>query len=59
MEREQDLSQDARRKAGAENAAAHRAERHDQMSDLNRIRDESGGDYEPPTRTDAQLDEGD
>ncbi|MEV0245596.1 hypothetical protein AB0H76_03290 [Nocardia sp. NPDC050712] len=52
MERHQDLSQDARRKAGDESAAAHRAERHDQMTDMNTVREESGGDYEAPTRGD-------
>ncbi|MGW0251402.1 hypothetical protein ACWDYH_32720 [Nocardia goodfellowii] len=54
MERHQDLSQDARRKAGDESAAAQRAERHDQMTDMNLIRAESGGDYEPPTRADME-----
>ncbi|WP_194818367.1 hypothetical protein [Nocardia sp. XZ_19_385] len=54
MERHQNLSQDARRKAGDESAAAHRAERHDQMTDMNLARTESGGDYEPPTREDME-----
>lgn len=54
MAREKNQSQDACRKAGDEEAAARRAERHDQMADLNRIREESGGDYEPAGREDVQ-----
>ncbi|MEU0544780.1 hypothetical protein [Nocardia sp. NPDC005978] len=54
MKRQQNLSQDARRKADAESAAAHRAERHDQMRDMNLARDDSGGDYEPADREDQQ-----
>ncbi|MEU1428877.1 hypothetical protein ACFRAQ_00725 [Nocardia sp. NPDC056611] len=62
MEREQNLSQDARRKAGDERAAARRAERHGQLSDMHLIREESGADYEPLTRgqvrmTDVELGE--
>ncbi|GAB0107654.1 hypothetical protein JMUB6875_66510 [Nocardia sp. JMUB6875] len=56
MERQQNLSQDARRKAGNEQAAARRAERRDQLSDRNLILQESGGDYEAPTRLDFMAD---
>ncbi|QLY30055.1 hypothetical protein H0264_33530 [Nocardia huaxiensis] len=54
MEHDQNLSQDARRKAGDEQAAARRSERHDQMTDMNRVRAESGGDYEPAKRSDLR-----
>ncbi|MTE16527.1 hypothetical protein [Nocardia aurantiaca] len=55
MEREQNLSQDARRKAGDERAATRRADRHRQLSDMNLIREESGGDYEPLTRGEVRM----
>lgn len=55
MEREQNLSQDARRKAGDERAAARRAERHGQLSDMHLIREESGADYEPLTRGQVRM----
>ncbi|MFI1920396.1 hypothetical protein [Nocardia sp. NPDC020380] len=58
MERHQDLSQDARRKAEAERAAAHRAERHDRVKDMNAVREELGGDYAEPTH-DAYREDGD
>ncbi|GAB2542487.1 hypothetical protein [Nocardia heshunensis] len=53
MEHQQNLSQDARRKVGDERAAIRRAERRDHLAEMNLIRQESGGDYEPPTREDA------
>ncbi|MGW4351260.1 hypothetical protein ACWELJ_04140 [Nocardia sp. NPDC004582] len=55
MEREQNLSQDARRKAGDQRAAARRAERHGQLSDMHQIREESGADYEPLTRGEVRM----
>ncbi|MFI5782489.1 hypothetical protein [Nocardia sp. NPDC051570] len=58
MERHEDLSQDARRKAEDERAAAHRAERHDQTAEMNAVRDASGGDYAEETR-DMYREDGD
>lgn len=54
MKRQQNLSQDARRKADTESAAAHRAERHDRMRDMNLAREDSGGDYEPADREEME-----